>query len=29
MMATLQVTPAGLGPAPEASGVMRFVVVFN
>lgn len=29
MMATLQVTPAGLGPASEASGVMRFVVVFN
>ena len=29
MMATLQVTSAGLGPVPEASGVMRFVVVFN
>ena len=29
MMATLQVTPAGLGPVPEALGVMRFVVVFN
>lgn len=29
MMATLQVTPAGLGAVAEASGVMRFVVVFN
>lgn len=29
MMAALQVTPARFGPVPEASGVMRFVVVFN